>query len=215
MSLGEPPGSPRPPPLVRCAEDKALRAFPQTPSTGPPRGQGALAPSPRPPPLVRSADKALRVRYKGGVRLPAYAALILSTVALTSCGNDVAVELVWGGPPEPGAGGVVSVDGFASYQAGVDEHWERSAAMAAAEFVRLDERKAARTTIDGKASAEGAGPQTVVVTLDGLLDDSIRAERWTLGFEEEDGVYRLTAALREQRCQPGRGHQDFSADDCV
>jgi hypothetical protein len=149
------------------------------------------------------------------VRFLACAALSLSALALAGCGSDVSVDLVWGGPPEPEAGGVVSVDGFAAYQREVDEHWERSAAMAAAEFLRLDERKAVQTTIEGKASAEGAGPQTVVVTLDGLLDDSIRAERWTLGFDEGDGVYTLTAALREQRCQPVRGHQDFSADECV
>lgn len=149
------------------------------------------------------------------MRLLGYAALSLSALAVAGCGSDVAVELVWGGPPEPDPGGVISVDGFAGYQREVDEHWERSAAMAAAEFLRLDERTATRTTIVGKAPAEGTGPQTVVVTLDGLLDDSIRAERWTLGFDETDGVYTLTAALWEQRCQPGRGHQDFSADDCV
>jgi len=149
------------------------------------------------------------------VRFLACAAPLFVSLVIAGCGSDVAVDLVWGGPPTPGAGGVVSVDGFAAYQREVDEHWERSAAMAAAEFLRLDERKAVRTTIEGKASAEGAGPQTVVVTLDGLLDDSIRAERWTLGFDEGDGVYTLTAALREQRCQPGRGHQDFSADECV
>ncbi len=40
LELGEPPGSPRPPPLVRFA-DKTLRVFPQTPSTGPLRGQDA------------------------------------------------------------------------------------------------------------------------------------------------------------------------------
>jgi hypothetical protein len=149
------------------------------------------------------------------VRFLACAAPLFVSLVMAGCGSDVAVELVWGGPPKPEAGGVVSVDGFAAYQREVDEHWERSAAMAAGEFLRLDERTAARTTIEGKASAEGSGPQTVVVTLDGLLDDSIRAERWTLGFEEDVGVYILTAALREQRCQPARGHQDFSADDCV
>ena len=149
------------------------------------------------------------------MRFLACAAPLFVSLVITGCGSDVAVELVWGGPPEPGPGGVVSVDGFAAYQREVDEHWERSAAMAAGEFLRLDERTASRTTIEGKASAEGSGPQTVVVTLDGLLDDSIRAERWMLGFEEADGVYTLTAALREQSCQPARGHQDFSADDCV
>jgi hypothetical protein len=154
-------------------------------------------------------------RYKGGVRLLGYAALLLSAATLTACGNDVDVELVWAGPPDPASGGTVSTNGFASYQESVDEHWERSAAMAAAEFLRLDERTAVRTTIDGKASAEGIGPQTVTVTLDGLLDDSVRAERWTLAFDQEGETYRLTNALREQRCQPDRGHQGFSADDCV
>ena len=149
------------------------------------------------------------------MRLFAYAAFVLSAFALTGCGSDDAVDLVWAGPPDPGAGGVVSVDGFAAFQREVDEHWEGSAAMAAGEFLRLDERTAVRTTLEGKASAEGTGPQTVVVTLDGLLDDSVRAERWTLVFDEGDGVYTLTAALREQSCQRGRGHQNFSADDCV
>jgi len=146
--------------------------------------------------------------------LLAYAASLLSVVALAACGNEVEVELVWGGPPQPD-GGVVSVDGFRTFQGNVDEHWEGSAAMAAAEFLRLDERTAARTTIDGKGSPEGTGPETVTVTLDGILDDSIRSERWTLGFEQEDETYRLTAALREQRCQPGRGHQEFSAESCI
>ena len=154
-------------------------------------------------------------RYNRGVRFVGYTALLLSAVALAGCGNDVDVELVWAGTPDPGSGGIVSTNGFAAYQDNVDEHWERSAAMAAAEFLRLDERTAVRTTIDGRAPAEGQGPQTVTVTLDGLLDDSVRAERWTLAFEQEDETYRLTNALREQRCQPNRGHQEFSADDCV
>ena len=149
------------------------------------------------------------------MRLLAYAALLLSVVVLAGCGNEVDVELVWGGPPQPDLGGVVSVNGFRAFQGNVDEHWEGSAAMAAAEFLRLDERTAVRTTIDGEASPEGTGPQTVTVTLEGLLDDSVRAERWTLGFEQEDRTYRLTAALREQRCQPGRGHQEFSAEPCI
>lgn len=156
-------------------------------------------------------------RYKGGVRSLAYAALLVAVVTLAACGNDVDVdvELVWAGPPNPGSGGIVSTEGFASYQDSIDQHWERSAAMAATEFLRLDKRTAVRTTIDGKGPAEGRGPQTVTVTLDGLLDDSVRAERWTLAFEQEDETYRLIKALREQRCQPERGHQGFSAADCV
>ena len=51
-------------------------------------------------------------------------------------------------------------------------------------------------TIDAKAGPEGGGNQTVVVTLEGIPDDSVRTERWTLGFEEAaDGIYALTAAF--------------------
>ena len=47
--LGEPPGSPRPPPLVRCGDRASFGTggtsrFPQTPSTGPLRGQAASPP---------------------------------------------------------------------------------------------------------------------------------------------------------------------------
>jgi hypothetical protein len=153
--------------------------------------------------------------YKGGVRHVACAAFVVAGLITAGCGSDVDVELVWGGPPEPEPGGVVSVEGFAGFQGQADESWERSAAMAGAVFIRLDERTAVRTTIDAKAGPEGLGPQIVVVTLDGLADDSVRAERWTLSFEEADGVYTLTAALREIRCQRDRGHQDFSGEDCA
>jgi hypothetical protein len=151
------------------------------------------------------------------VRVLACAATVLAVLALAACGgSDVEVDLVWAGPPEAGEAGGVSVNGFASFQGSVDEPWERSPALAAGEFLRLDERTAARTTIDARAeSGEGTAPQTVVVTLDGLADDSVRAERWTLGFEPEGEIYVLTAALRELRCRPGRGHDDFSAAPCV
>jgi hypothetical protein len=149
------------------------------------------------------------------VRIVGLLAVTLVGIALASCGSDVSVELVWGGPPDAGNGGVVSANGFAGYQRDVDEYWERSPAMAAGVFLRLDERKAVRTTIGASAGPEGTGSQTVVVTLEGIPDDSVRTERWTLGFAEEGGVYTLTAALHEVRCRPGRGHAEFSAELCT
>ena len=143
-------------------------------------------------------------------------AATLAAAVLAGCGSDVDVELVWAGPPDAATGGAVSTDGFSGFQQEVDEAWEGSPAMAAAEFLRLDERKAVRTTIDAKAGPEGGGGQTVVVTLDGIPDDSVRTERWTLGFEEAaDGVYALTGALRELRCHEGRGHQGFAGEVCL
>jgi hypothetical protein len=144
------------------------------------------------------------------VRVLAALTLVLAALA-AGCGDDVEVELVWGGPPTPGPGGAVSTQGFSGFQQEVDEDWERSPAMAAAVFLRLDERTASRTTIDAKAGPEGGGDQTVVVTLDGLADDSV-----TLGCEEAaGGVYALTGALRELRCHEGRGQQDFAGEACT
>ena len=144
-----------------------------------------------------------------------YAALAVSMLAIAGCGNDLDVELVWGGPPDAAPGGAVSTQGFSGFQQEVDQDWERSPTMAAAVFLRLDERRAVRTTIDAQAGPEGGGGQTVVVTLDGLADDSVQTERWTLGFEEAgDGDYVLTGALRELRCHEGRGHQDFAGEAC-
>jgi hypothetical protein len=148
------------------------------------------------------------------VRIFTYAALLLSVVALTGCGGGDD-KSAWNGPPGPTTDGRVAIDGFTAYAVDVDEPWEGSAAMAAAEFLRLDRRTAVRTTIDGHASPEGTGPELVTVTLDGLLDDSVRAERWVLTFSEEGDIYTLTGARRIQRCQPGRGHQAFSPEPCV
>ena len=143
----------------------------------------------------------------------AYAASSLAVLALAGCGKGGTPT--WAGPPDPEADGTVSVEEFAAYQRDVEEPWEGSAAMAAAEFLRLDERTATTTTIEGQAGPEGTGPETVTVTLEGLLDDSVHAERWTLEFEPDGENYVLTHATRSQRCQPGRGHQDFSSEPCV
>jgi hypothetical protein len=154
-------------------------------------------------------------RYKGGVRVSACAALCLTFVALAGCNGGGGEEDAWAGPPEPAADGSVAVDGFADHQQSVDERWERSAELGAAEFLRLEERTAVRTMIAGRSEGEGGGPRGVTVTLDGLLDDSVRAERWLLLFESAGETYALSSAVRTLLCQPGRGHQDFTAEPCV
>jgi hypothetical protein len=141
-------------------------------------------------------------------------AVLGSLALLTACGAD-GQHAAWDGPPDPSPDGTVAVDEFVEHAENVDELWERSPVMAAAEFLRLDERTAARTTVEGQAGAEGSGPTTVVVTLDGLTDDSVRAERWTLSFEPNGDVYELAGASWAQQCQPGRGHQDFSPEPCI
>jgi hypothetical protein len=97
----------------------------------------------------------------------------------------------------------------------VDETWEKAPALAAGEFLRLDQTTATSTTIDARSGPEGVGPTAVTVTLEGLPDDSIRSERWQLTFVPEDSTYRLSQARWAQRCRPNRGHQTFDPKRCV
>ena len=156
------------------------------------------------------------VSYKGPVRRILWVIVLLATLGMAGCGESSSTEPAWNGPPTPGSGGKIAVKGFVDYAQSLDAAWEHSPATTAAEFLRLDERTAKHVTIDAEAaSGEGGGPQTVVVTLDGLPDDSVRSERWTLVFHDSDSVYTLASATREQRCWPGRGHVAYAPGPCA
>ncbi|NNF57090.1 MAG: hypothetical protein HKN04_02510 [Rhodothermaceae bacterium] len=56
----------------------------------------------------------------------------------------------------------------------------------------------------------------VLVTLSGLLDDSITAERLQLVYAPEpDGRWTLTEVGRQVRCWEGRGHPEWSPAPCL
>jgi hypothetical protein len=151
------------------------------------------------------------------VRASTCAAGFLSVLALglVSCGDDKETGAAWPGPPKPSADGSIDVSSFGDYEETVDEPWEKVPALAAGEFVRLDLRVATITRIEARSGPEGAGPEAVTVTLDGLPDDSIRSERWELAFEPVDSAFRLSQARWAQRCRAGRGHAAFSAEPCA
>jgi hypothetical protein len=136
---------------------------------------------------------------------------VVATLALSACGASA--EETWPGPPDPAADGSVVVDGFAAHQESVDEPWEGSTALAAAKFLALADRLAALKSIQAGSKEDEEG-EMVTVVLDGLPDDAVRAERWTLAFEPSTDGFRLTAASRELRCQTGHGHESFSPEPC-
>jgi hypothetical protein len=81
--------------------------------------------------------------------------------------------------------------------------------------IRAGETQAARVSTIAEASPEGGGPTTVTVLQVGLADDSVAAVRHVLRYEPKGDGWQLVDAVRTQRCQPGRGHADFAAADCV
>ena len=107
--------------------------------------------------------------------------------------------------------GSLTVDGFDAYAESVDEAWEQSLMGTLDEFVGRDASDGADVSFEATSGPEGAGPGTATLVLDGLLDDSIRARRYELTLSRrDDGTWRIDSASWAQRCQVGRGHQDFS-----
>lgn len=144
------------------------------------------------------------------------AVLVALLLAGAGCdGGEGGAPAAWDGRPQPAADGTVPVDGFASFQREVDARWERSPVLVAGEFLRLDEGDAFRTTVTATTGPEASGPGTVTVTLDGLQDDSVAAERYVLRFARDGETWVLESASWAQRCQPGRGHQAFTPEPCV
>jgi hypothetical protein len=149
-----------------------------------------------------------------------YNRVVIRALAIALCATALAAGC--GGSDEPswnpeslGPNAGSRVDDFNAYAGDVDEPWERSAALLAGEFLRLDRALATRTVIDTEAPGEGTGPATATVTLDGVLDDSVRSERYVLSLARDGDVWRLESAVWAQRCRPGRGHEDYSAEPCI
>jgi hypothetical protein len=158
------------------------------------------------------------VMMSDGMRRAALILALAFTAAAAGCGGNGDDEApTWSGPPRPSEDGTVAVDGFNDYADEVEGGWERSPLRAAGEFLALQEPNAANSSMVMAGSGGEIGSTvTVTVLLDGLLDDSIRTQRYVLGFERrDDGTWRLVSARFAQRCQPGRGHQDFSPADCL
>jgi hypothetical protein len=137
-------------------------------------------------------------------------------LVLAGCGSSGGSRAAWSGPPKPDAAGHVETSGFNDFLAGDGKPFAQSPVAAAAAFLALDRSSAAETTIVATSPGEVRNFSEVVATQDGLLDDSVRATRYTLELQrDKDRLWRLRAVDWAQRCRPGRGHQGFTAEDCV
>jgi hypothetical protein len=91
----------------------------------------------------------------------------------------------------------------------------RSPTELALAHVHAEQTQSARVSTSAVFSPEGGGPTTVTILQEGLADDSVAAVRTVLRYEPDGDGWRLVSSERTQRCRSGRGHQDFSAADCV
>jgi hypothetical protein len=142
------------------------------------------------------------------------------TLALAGCGSDSGssdtTQSTWPGPPKPRADGTIPIADFNAYLAGDGQAFATSPTAAVTEFLGLDDSSAAVTTMRATSPGEVRNFSEVVTTLEGLLDDSVKASRYTVELQRNDAMqWRLRAAEWAQSCQAGRGHQDYSPESCV
>jgi hypothetical protein len=156
------------------------------------------------------------MRANRRLRLIAVGAAVL---ALAGCGGSGGTDALpdWTATPKPDAAGHVPVADFNDFLAGHGKVFARSPTAATTEFLGLDRPSATVSTVQATSPGEVRNFSEVVATLTGLQDDSVRDARYTLEFQKDEssGDWRLRAVDYAQRCQAGRGHQDFSPQLCV
>jgi hypothetical protein len=126
------------------------------------------------------------------------------------------------GPPTGWPGPSLQPDGtvpIASFNAFVDTSratWRQSPLRTSVEFLQLDDTAARTTSLRVTTNPDSLQQAEVIVTADGLLDDSVHATRFEVQLaRRSDASWRLTSARWSQKCQPNRGHQDFTPALCV
>ncbi len=115
----------------------------------------------------------------------------------------------------------VAVD-YGSHNSTIDkavaakEDWVKTPMQIVARLLGEFSDMRSRTIEMTAPTADGADSLIVTVTDDGYLDDSVRGEKFKYELKaNEQGVWRFTSAAKAWRCQPGRGHQDFSTTKCT
>ena len=138
------------------------------------------------------------------------------TVTVTATTTEPATTAPPRLPAPLPAEGTLPVDDFNAYTESIDEPWERNLAELTDAFVEAGAGgDASSRSFQATTSGDGE-TASASLTLEGLFDDSVRAERYELELSgRDDGTWKVESATWSQRCQPGRGHQTFSPAPCV
>lgn len=55
----------------------------------------------------------------------------------------------------------------------------------------------------------------ILITLEGLADDSVQGKRYRVEMGWTEAGWQMKTVGSQQRCWPGRGHQNWSPQPCV
>jgi len=141
------------------------------------------------------------------------ASALIAVALLAGCGYGGLQSATTGqAEPEPPAAGLGDLDKrIQAFNARVEKTkppWRFSDKNTAAEFLGGG---FSSIVIDAQGSTSRA-----TATSPNLADDSVRNERYELELKKRsDGSWQVVAATRTYKCQPNRGHQDFSPELCL
>jgi len=167
-----------------------------------------------------------------GARSAAAALALIATLVLVGCGDDAEEETQeptvqrtcsaqhpgisgWDGfaPVDPTTG-EIDVSGFNSYLKSAEPPISTSPCDAAYVFAAGIVENGPEVTVN--VAPEGTPDATATIVAEGLEDDSIAAQRWTLQFASANGDrIKVVQANTEYRCQKGRGQRNFSSELCM
>lgn len=96
------------------------------------------------------------------------------------------------------------------------ESWVKSPMQVALKLVGDFEEMQMRKMIFDAPTGDGFDTFKLTVVSDGLLDDSVKSERWMFELAKgTSGVWKVSSAKKSWACWPGRGHAEFSAVPCL
>lgn len=95
-----------------------------------------------------------------------------------------------------------------------DKPWTQSLIQVVLKFVGDNER-ARKRSIEITSLPERFSDAEVVVTREGLMDDSISGVQHRLKLHRTDrGYWQIDSATRAQKCHQDRGHTTYSSTPC-
>lgn len=110
--------------------------------------------------------------------------------------------------------GEVQAHGFNELIEAEQPTWAQDPRSVTTVLLHLDERKEGEL-LDLRQEADPGG-RIVMAAEIRVADDSVAAVRYVIVFGyDADGLLRFESGVWSQRCQAGRGHQDYQLDPCV
>jgi hypothetical protein len=111
--------------------------------------------------------------------------------------------------------GVLIADGLNDYIEEAQPAWANDPAMLGLQLAPTVQPNET-VQVEIVTSGPGGVASQISIMTSGFLDDSVAASQVVATVVlDEDGVYRFVSATYGVRCQPGRGHQDFSTELCI